>query len=639
MSSEAEKPLKIHPFIAVLAVVVVFVCGIIGFYQKLGADFTILGVLYSILGMFFLENPDPVPDNVYILIAEYLASAVLILSIVSLIFHKLRKAYVVARVRLFYRNHIVIFSLTQIGRKIALELLKNGYKVVVIEKDEALFITEIQESGGIVLAEKNVTKEFENALVRRASACVLAGTDDLHNMKLVNSLISYLHDKAADRVTKIMIHVNQSDNINVLKDYLDINNKHEHYDLETFNVSELAAQKIYDQYTPHKYFVDAEKEEEQSIAIIGFNAAAQSFLLENIILSHSPVMANLTIYLLDRNADTAINQFAFKHPYYADYINLVPVKLLNDSFYANFTWSKKDIEKISKVKVAYMFGDSEAALLTASTNLRQFFYAQTLNLSQTPIIVCMPEDSDVMNLLDEDGVSVVLSKQLNIQQLRLISDTCTSEALIEESVLTDRLSRIINFYYSLKYEFSSELKQKFNFDNGNQAIIDVLEKELIALPENRDTVTENIVEDFVLKYLADKTFVSYDALKKQLSIQKRWNILSHRKKDSNRYAARQIAMKVIWLERIGCWPLNRANVQRFYPRLAPMEHKRWSAEKIVFNFKYGPLPADKHDRVILKDILKIHDQIIPFEKLTESEKEKDLNLFMLLPLLNSIKGS
>ncbi|MEO6150109.1 MAG: hypothetical protein ABIN95_08675, partial [Mucilaginibacter sp.] len=519
------------------------------------------------------------------------------------------------------------------------ELLKDGYKVVVIEKEEELFISEIKNAGGIVLSENDINKEFENSLVRQSGACVLAGTDDLYNMKLVNTLIAFLQKKSPDRVTKIMIHVNGTDNINILKDYLDINNKHEHYDLETFNVSQLAAQKIYDQYTPYKYMGDIEKEEEQSIAIVGFNSAAENFLLENIILSHSPAMDNLTVYLLDKNADTAINHFAFKHPYYADYIDLVPVKLLNDSFYANFTWSKKDIEKISKVKIAYMFGDSESALLTASTNLRQFFYAQTLNLSQVPIIVCMPEDADVMNLLDEDGVSVVLSKQLNIQQLKLISDTCTSAALIEESVVTDKISRIINYYYSLKYEFSSELAQKFNFDNGNQAIVDALEKELISMPENTEAITEKTVEDFVLKYIAEKTFVSYDALKKHLSIQKRWNILSHRKKDSNRYAARQIAMKVAWLERIGCWPLNRTNIQRFYPRLAPMEHKRWSAEKIVFNFKYGPLPKDKNERFILKDILKIHDQIIPYEKLDEVEKEKDLNLFLLLPLLNSIKGN
>jgi hypothetical protein len=115
--------------------------------------------------------------------------------------------------------------------------------------------------------------------------------------------------------------------------------------------------------------------------------------------------------------------------------------------------------------------------------------------------------------------------------------------------------------------------------------------------------------------------------------------LTHRKKDSNRYAARQLALKFSSLKRIGCDPLTIENIKRFYARLAPMEHKRWSAEKMVFNYKYGPLLTDKAERYVLKDVLKIHDQLISYEKLTEVEKEKDLNLFLLLPLLSKIYKS
>lgn len=44
-------------------------------------------------------------------------------------------------------------------------------------------------------------------------------------------------------------------------------------------------------------------------------------------------------------------------------------------------------------------------------------------------------------------------------------------------------------------------------------------------------------------------------------------------------------------------------------------------------YKYGPLVSVKAKRYVLKDVLKIHDQLIPYDKLTE--KEKDLNLFLL----------
>jgi hypothetical protein len=35
-------------------------------------------------------------------------------------------------------------------------------------------------------------------------------------------------------------------------------------------------------------------------------------------------------------------------------------------------------------------------------------------------------------------------------------------------------------------------------------------------------------------------------------------------------------------------------------------------------------------------VLKIHDQLIPYEKLTLEEKEKDLNIFLMVPVLNII---
>jgi hypothetical protein len=69
-----------------------------------------------------------------------------------------------------------------------------------------------------------------------------------------------------------------------------------------------------------------------------------------------------------------------------------------------------------------------------------------------------------------------------------------------------------------------------------------------------------------------------------------------------------------------------------------VEHSRWSGEKTVCGFKYGPFPNDKKEKHVLKEVLKIHDQLIPYDKLTQEEKDKDLNLFLLLPLLHMLKN-
>ena len=40
---------------------------------------------------------------------------------------------------------------------------------------------------------------------------------------------------------------------------------------------------------------------------------------------------------------------------------------------------------------------------------------------------------------------------------------------------------------------------------------------------------------------------------------------------------------------------------------------------------------------ILKDTLKVHNQLVAFNMLDDTNKEKDLDMFLLLPLLKKIK--
>lgn len=635
----------IKVFIVPILIVLVFLFGIIGYKQSLGPDFTWPGAIYCTLFYFVLNNVyhQDVTGNVLLLISRYLAALTLGFGIYSLLYRHMHDQYVRLKIKYRYRNHVVVFCMQLAGVDFLSDLLGNKYKVVLVEDDvENLHHEKIKKEGVIVLkTEQYNTKLFDALMVSKASACVIAFDDDSRNIELSLKLIKYLREKDHKHAVRVLVHISKNDNLEVIKDHIDISNADENFELEIFNIYSAAAKKVYDQHAPHNYFNFSDAEDSNAIAVVGYNQSAEDFIIENIILSHYKDCRNIRIYLVERDADHLLNQLMYHYPYCREFVDIVPVKLLNNKFFANFNWSKELIEKLSKVKAAYFFGDKGSELINLAVRFRQFLSGQRENYLDAPIVICYPEDTSILGLLDverEDTENLTdqFIKQLNISFVNMISDTCTSSRLLEESEYIDMLSRVINYYYSLKYEFESVLNEKWQVV-GADGVVKAAESKLLELSDKQVSMSEKETENTVLKSIADATGKSVDELRRALSIKKWWEGLSYHKKSANRYAARHLAVKLNIMKNIGCLPLTHENILNSFPVIAPIEHKRWSAEKMVLNYRYGPLPKDKTAKNIAKERLKIHDQLIPYEKLSDFEKEKDLNLFLLMPLLNSLK--
>jgi len=643
---------KLRPFIYPLLIALVFAFSLIGYYQVLGKNFNLWGVVFAIFNFFIMNDADPtqVASNSFILAAKYLAAVLVGVSLFTLSYKYLRRLFLTYKIRLSYKGHIIIFSLDPLGYRISKELLKNGYAVVIVENNpESTFIEEIENEGGVVIHSNPFeSKTLDMIGLAKARVCILAHDKDEVNIEIAGHISSYTYalfpqepDPDHD-VLKLFMHIADLNNKSVIKDYFDINNTDEHYDLHTINLHQLAAQKIYDEFPPHAYFHNGGEEVTNSIAIIGCDKTAEAFIIENMILSHYHDHKPLTIYLVDKDADDFFHQFSYQYPFHAEFVDLVPVKLLNANFFANFTWSKVHIEKLSLVKAAYFFGNSDSVIMNTAAAFRQFLYIQTLSISQVPLIVSLPEDSGIYDFLNnstlhKDEVEQLFNNTLSQYYIKRKSDTFSGKSVIEEAETIDSISRVINFYYTVCYEFEALLKNRFQV-TVSQELINAMSDFIISFPENHASFNEREFEEAFFTELSAKTGIAANRLYQQASIKKNWNLLNNRKKDSNRYAARHMQVKLFIMNEIGCTPVNRENIVKFYPKLATIEHSRWSGEKMVFNYKYGPFTKDKKEKYILKEVLKIHDQLIPYDKLTQGEKDKDLNLFLLLPLLNVLKG-
>jgi hypothetical protein len=111
-----------------------------------------------------------------------------------------------------------------------------------------------------------------------------------------------------------------------------------------------------------------------------------------------------------------------------------------------------------------------------------------------------------------------------------------------------------------------------------------------------------------------------------------WDNLDENKREANRAQARDIEQK---LSRIGCrvgrGPATRgfAFADQELEALAREEQTRWAAQRVAAGWSYG----DRRD-----DAAKIHPCLVPWDELTESERDKDRDAVRNIPAVLAAAG-
>lgn len=112
----------------------------------------------------------------------------------------------------------------------------------------------------------------------------------------------------------------------------------------------------------------------------------------------------------------------------------------------------------------------------------------------------------------------------------------------------------------------------------------------------------------------------------QKELELEWSNMNDYFKDENRYAARHLPIKLrsLGLEAVPTDDPREAVdfkeiLERSEQLLAQLEHNRWLARKLVNGYIHGKKLERK-----LRDRLKIHVDIRPWEELSEKDREKDL---------------
>ncbi|MEM6298845.1 MAG: NAD(P)-binding protein, partial [Bacteroidota bacterium] len=614
----------------VFAVIAVFGLGILG-YEDTRLSTTsdpnsyehIFNAIYVVLSMFTMEYTDTIDTHVdwKLTAARFIAAIILGYGIFVAIYKFVSQEWMVLKIKFFYRDHFVIFGLGKIGYQLGKELLTAGEQVVFLERDaENDRVQRVRQRGGKVIIGSAFDRyDIMKTGIRRAKFCaVLLGNDEA-NLKLSNFLLSLnTQENLFQNKVRVLAHVDNWYANNFINNYLDLYNQNTNFEFSPFNADLIGAQTIFDQYSPlNGVSYEVKKDEEgtiqiessdNAIAIIGYNETTAVFLLENIILSHTPGGKRLTILLIEREAEKTLAKLRFKFPFLDDYLIIIPVELLDENFHHEEFRQPDFLSFLKILSGVYVFGEDDAYLMGLANSFKQLMYAELGELNNVPTVVCLPEHSAIISLLGSNTSSspVVLDNfqnSFNINLFRLISETCTKEKLIDQIGETDTLAKTVNYFYSMLYDFEHEIPAE------KKEAYQKLEKELEQDFLNSDFTTQaplSELENTILGKICTTLGLSRNEWQGKLGIQARWQSLPGLKQLSNRYVARHLNVKIDFLSKIGYADCRKEDIIPFFHALAPVEHDRWTSEKLAYKFRFGPFPKDRTVKNLLKDTLKIH---------------------------------
>lgn len=648
------------PFLLVAFIASIFIIGIIGFYRIAAQEkVNFPGALYAVLNMFIMESGDAYMPNWYIAFARFGAATLLGYGIFISIYKYIYNWWITFKIKYFYKKHTVIYGLGNVGGHIATELLEAKKKVVVVEKNlENDNILKIREMGGIVIIGNALEKHDQlKAGIAKASYClILTGSDEI-NLQITNLLTFINRQGIIKNHLDVKVHVQDWYNNNFIKDYVDLFNKSENCNIDPFNIYQAGAQLVYDKYPPWKRITYkqtisntgeiAVEASEVTIAVIGFTKTTEAFFAECFILSHSPGLKNMRIIFIEHHVEKCLQELRYRFPFIDEYLEIVPVELNNENFYGKKFQSDAFLDEIQKVHIVYVFGNHDAYTMTLANGFRQLLYAENQDINKTPIVLCLPEKSRILDLLNPASLRGMkhdiqlfntLKKSFNMSVVQLFHDTCTKARLIDESETVDALAKVINYFYSFKYEFLWLLPENKRERFTNQHMQKIEDAFLTAPVKTNSPLKE--IENIVLEALEMIVAIPKSRLKPIFGIYARWNDITDIKQESNRYVARHLGVKVDFLRKMGIPDnMNRNDILKYFKILAPVEHKRWYSEKLVHKFRYAAFPEDNASlKKDLKDILKVHNQLIDFEDLDAEMEDKDFNMFLLIALLQRIKN-
>ncbi len=485
-----------------------------------------------------------------------------------------------------------------------LEDKKDKYNVVLIESNmDHSSLSYLQKRGVIVLQGNAIDEEkLLKANVLNAQYLLALTNDEKTNILIAQkatSIFNQYPDKIlADSILQVIIHIDDFYTMKIFKEfhekaipendaYRKVGSK---MDYHAFSIYQLGAVYMVDNFSPDKYVsLDREDDPAAHVLILGDNIAAQYLILEAAQMYHFANLQHTRITVIADEIGQISEKINSLYPFLSKSVEIRYV--MSKDFFTDHC--PVDCDEISLCFVAL---EDDGKSVYYSRKLRQQLFSQGKNAREQsvrsfdgygnfrqatpPMKVLLPRNTALVNIFDDVAIEM---KALNIELLNLDDEVCNKKTIVDNRKEEDFIAKHIH------YEWAKNQTLKTRIPLG--------------------------------------------------TMHEEWDKLKDSQKDYNRLPARHLFTKLRFVkadltDRDSGEELDFATFDdHIWDKIARMEHNRWIAEKNIGGFILIENVPEKKLKTFLKENLKCHWDLVPFDDLDAETMEYDTFTFRMAPVI------
>jgi hypothetical protein len=492
-------------------------------------------ILYLTFRLFTLDGDWIVGEkNWPLMVAKFLAPAVTAYTAALTVLAVFRRQLQQLRVRLLWRDHVIVCGLGRKGMQLLREFRQRGDRVVAIECQEGndnLFLA--RALGAVVL----VGDAADELMLRRAGMknagrvlCV-CGEDGVNVESAVRAFEQIDGENRTGTSTGTLscrVHLVDGKLCELFKQHALFARRDDRFEAAVFNTYANAARLLWNNHPLDRVRIGPNDSHRPHLVVLGFGPMGQSVLLAAARVGHFANGRKLAVTVAAADLESRQRHFAAQYPQLEQVVDV--------------HWIAQDVEDPQPRKKLEELAADESWITTVAVCLeeRDRNLPVALNLPRAihrrkiPVHVWLSERTGLASLLEGDRRSDAVGG--NINPFGEVEKVCSLEMVLREKL--DQLARMVHQTYVNKRTREG------------------------AKPQSEDALVP-------------------------------WPQLGEGLKDSNRQQADHIAVK---LRAIGCemvpagsstHPPERIISDQEMEVLAKMEHARWNADRFLAGWTLG----------------------------------------------------